>query len=103
MVSCLALSGGLVIIYPHDYRKKSPPAFDNTNMKPRCCLVFSGDGSFPSGKGYSFSNTASSHASSYFTGASFVNSSSIVLKGETVFADNTAYFAGKTVKMNSSI
>ena len=42
---------------------------------------------------------ASSHASFYFTGAIFVNSNSrIALKGETVFANNTADFGGKTLE-----
>ena len=60
--------------------------------------MFSGDGSFLNGKGYSFSGKAPSHASSYFAGAIFVGSSSdIVLKGETVFTNNTAYTGGKTV------
>ena len=61
--------------------------------------MFSGDGSFLNGKGYSFSGKAPSHASSYFAGgAIFVGSSSdIVLKGETVFMNNTAYSGGKTV------
>ena len=57
-------------------------------------------GSFPNGRGVVF--LASSHASSYFTGAIFVNSSSIILKGETVFANNTAGDGGKTVKCTLS-
>ena len=62
--------------------------------------MFLGDGSFPNGKGYSFSGIASFHASSCFTGAIFVNSSNIVLKGETVFANNTDYLVGgKTVNV----
>ena len=83
----------------HDYRK-SLPAFDSTNRTPRCCLLFSEEGSFLNEKVYGFSGIASSHASSLFTGAIFVDSrSSLVLKGETVFANNTAgYFGGKTVK-----
>ena len=63
-------------------------------------LCFRKDGSFPNGKGYSFSGIASSHASSYFTGAIFADSSTIVQKGETVFANNTAdYLGGKTGEM----
>ena len=30
MISCLALSGDFVIICPHDYQDKSPPAFDSS-------------------------------------------------------------------------
>ena len=88
----------LVIICPHDYRNKSSLALESTNRKPQCCLVFSGDGSFPKGKrGYSFSGLIPRILC--FTGAIFVDSnSSIALRGETVFANNTADFGDKTLK-----
>ena len=70
------------------------PLFDSTSRKHKCCLVFSGNRSFPDGK---VCLRPQSHTCCYFTGAVYVDGSKIVLKGETVFANNTADYGGTTV------
>ena len=90
----------LSYVHTTKYRNKSPPAFHSTAIIGSLSLVlcFREPGRPLNGRGVA--SQASSHASSYFTGALFVSSiSRIVLKGETVFANNTAYYeGGKTVK-----
>ena len=69
------------------------PDFDSTSRKRKCCLVLSGNGSFLNGKVYAFSGLNPTRAQSY------VDCSIIDLKGETVFANNTAdNYGGTTVK-----
>ena len=51
------------------------------------------------GMGMVYQASIPHYTCSYFTGAIYTHGSSVVLRGKTIFANNTADLGGKTVKL----